>query len=342
VSALLRDPDCASVSVISRNPTKNLHQGAGYYPGDITNESRLRALLFKIQPRVVFVCCSPQSTASASELRNTIVKGTEVLLKCAAKSPWVQALVFTSSEDAVMLSPTNSMITEETAQLYSNSSRGTPLQTAKGIADDMVLKANGVNLRTTCLRLPLIYGEGDPCHIPNILHLMRRGQQTLQIGPNEKVFEHINVANAVHAHILASKALLLGPEPRVDGEAFFITDGQPMKFYDFARKVWVMAGDRSEKKDIRVVSRSLVLSTVGITEWLYFIFTLGTKRPDVLRKDVLYLDKGTWFSIEKARQRLGYSPQVSVDDGIRSAVEVALYQEEMKKLVMGVPERGAT
>jgi hypothetical protein len=50
-----------------------------------------------------------------------------------------------------------------------------------------------------------------------------------------------------------------------------------------------MAGDRSEKKDIRVVSTQLALSTVAITEWLYFIFTVGRKKPDVTRKDILAL-----------------------------------------------------
>lgn len=260
-------------------------------------------------------------------------------MKCASKSPFVQALVFTSSESAVMLSPTNSMLTEETAKIYSASSKGTPYQKAKGIADSLVLEANSVNLRTTCLRLPPVYGEGDPYVIPNALYLMRKGQQTLQIGPNEKVFEHVYVENAIHAHILASKALLHHREPKVDGEAFFITDGQPLKYYDFARKIWVTAGDKSEKKDIRVVSTHLVLSTVGITEWLYLIFTFGTKKPDVMRKDVLALEKGTWFSIDKARQRLGYEPVVDVDEGIRRGVELALYKEEMKKLVQGVPER---
>ncbi|KAG0645979.1 Sterol-4-alpha-carboxylate 3-decarboxylating [Hyphodiscus hymeniophilus] len=239
-----------------------------------------------------------------------------------------------------MLSPTNSMLTEESAQLYSASSKGTPFQKAKGIADALVLEANSANLHTTCLRLPLIYGEGDPYLIPSTLGLMRKGQATLQIGPNKKVFEHVYVGNAVDAHIMASKTLLSHHEQKVDGEAFFITDGQPLKFYDFARKVWVMAGDRSEKKDIRVVSTSLVLSTVGLTEWLYFIFTLGTKKPDVTRKDVLALDKGTWFSIEKARARLGYNPTVGVEEGIRRAVELALYKDEMMKLVQrgGVPE----
>ena len=51
------------------------------------------------------------------------------------------------------------------------------------------------------------------------------------------------------------------------------------------------------------------------------------------------LDKGTWFSIDKARQRLGYEPLVDVDEGIRRGVELALYKDEMKKLVQGVPER---
>jgi sterol-4alpha-carboxylate 3-dehydrogenase (decarboxylating) len=185
------------------------------------------------------------------------------------------------------------MLTEETANVYSSSSKGTPYQRGKGIADALVLEANSASLRTICLRLPLIYGEGDPYIIPSTLQLTQKGQQTLQIGANEKVFEHVNVENAVHAHIIASKALLNPNRQRVDGAAFFIADGQPLKFYDFARKIWVMAGDRSVKKEIRVISTNLVLSTVVITEWLYLIFTFRRKQPYVTRKDVFALDRRT-------------------------------------------------
>ena len=265
-------------------------------------------------------CCSPQESAGSSEIQNSIVVGTQVLLKCAAKSPFVQAVVFTSSESAVIFSPTNSMLTEETAKLHSATSKGTAYQKAEGVADALVLEANSVSLRTVSLRLPPIYGEGDPYVIPSILQLMRKGQQTLQIRPKEKVFEHVYIQNAVYAHIIASKALLGHPEHIVGGEAFFITGGKPLKFYDFVRKIWVMAGDRSEKKDTRVVSRHLVLSTAGISEFLHLTFTLGMKKPDVTRKYVLVLDEGTWFSIEKAEQRLGYKPVMDVNEALRRGV----------------------
>ena len=288
---------------------------------------------------MIFHAGSACHNSSAAVLQATNVQGTQILLKCAAKSPFVKALVYTSTDNAIELSPTNSMLTEADAKLYTANSSATPYQKTKGIADALVLEANSANLRTACMRLPSVYGEGDPHVIPSTLDLMRKGQQTLQIGPNDKVFEHVYVENATWAHIIASKALIHPQGPKVDGEAFFITDGAPMKYYDFARKVWVMAGDRSEKKDIRVVSIWLVLVTVTVTQWLYTIFTLGMKRPEVTRNDVLMLERGTWFSIEKARQRLGYRPPVDVDEGLRRSVELALYAEEMKKLVQrGGPE----
>lgn len=69
VSTLLLDPECGPISVVSRHPTVNQHQGASYFQGDITNETRMRQLLFKIQPRVVFHLASPRPKAPTKDLK---------------------------------------------------------------------------------------------------------------------------------------------------------------------------------------------------------------------------------------------------------------------------------
>jgi sterol-4alpha-carboxylate 3-dehydrogenase (decarboxylating) len=323
----------------------------------------MRELLFKIQPRVVFHLASPQPEASTEELKKTNIQGTEVLLRCAARLPFVRAVVYTSSSEALQLVPTTSALSETTSKLLTTSSSGSSWhQKSKAIADAAVLTANSLTLRTASLRIANVYGEGDPFVIPTILKMMRDKKHTMQIGKNEVLFEHVWVGHVVKAHVLCAKALLQhrhasDPSPKsavngleksqsggeiikIDGEAFNITDGTPLPFYTFARKIWYYAGDRTEETDIRHVSMWLVVVTAWLNVIFYFVFTLGMKSPDVGPGDAINLEKGRWLSIEKAKKVLGYAPDVNAgEDGLRRAVEGELYNEEMKRLVArGVPE----
>ena len=79
------------------------------------------------------------------------------------------------------------------------------------------------------------------------------GKTKYQVGLNDNLFDFTYVENVAYGHVLAVLALLsthkLGSTvpidtERVDGEAFFITNGEPVYFWDFARAVWHEAGDR--------------------------------------------------------------------------------------------------
>ena len=63
------------------------------------------------------------------------------------------------------------------------------------------------------------------------------------------------MANVVQAHVLAAYALLSAPpsssipvDQRVDGEAFLITDDEPVRFWDFARALGAAAGIRRRRR----------------------------------------------------------------------------------------------
>ncbi|KAK0110174.1 hypothetical protein ONS95_002825 [Cadophora gregata] len=343
VRTLLDDPESGPITVISRTPQNNQHSGASYFTGSISDETRMRELLFKIQPRIIFHLASAPPEAPLKEQNTTNVRGTQILLKCASRLPFVKALVFTSSFEAVETDPRNKQLTEKSCKLLTDKSAAMPYQKSKGIADALVLAANGESLKTAVLRLPPVYGEGDPRLIPSILGMMRQGKQNMQIGPDKHVLEHVYVGNAVMAHVLCGKTLLAsssqlaltsmdGDGRMVAGQAFFITDGQPMSYYTFARKIWYIAGDRTEKAHIRHVSFWLVIVTAWMNEIFYFIFSAGQKRPQVGTYDIKELTRGVNWSIEKARSRLGYEPG-GMEEGLRRSVEGAIYDEEMRRLV---------
>lgn len=112
---------------------------------------------------------------------------------------------------------------------------------------------------------------------------------------------------------------------KVDGEAFFITNGEPVYFWDFARAVWYAAGDRKTSKDIWTLDRDFAMAIGTILETACWV--LG-KKPNLSKKQVRYSTMNRYYSIDKARKRLGYQPLVSLDEGVKRGVAHLVAQEQ--------------
>lgn len=57
---------------------------------------------------------------------------------------------------------------------------------------------------------------------------------------------------------------------------------------------------------------------------MYKIVTVGTRFPSLRRDNIDHLDRGCCWSIEKAKQRLGYQPVVDQDEAIKATMEWAM------------------
>lgn len=83
--------------------------------------------------------------------------------------------MYTSFESP--LHPSNEIANEETSVLYTvDENKAIAYQKTKAIADKMVLNANPKTLRASTLRLPAVYGEGDPYIILSILEQLRKAR----------------------------------------------------------------------------------------------------------------------------------------------------------------------
>lgn len=112
------------------------------------------------------------------------------------------------------------------------------------------------------------------------------------------MWDYVSVDNRVEAHILLTKALLRSAAtrerraPKVDGEAFNITDGQRHRFWSFSGVKWKTAGLEpavvESKKDF-ILPTSLALVIAIVLEWIYGVGTLGTRRPGVLGKQQVWI-----------------------------------------------------
>lgn len=348
VRALLQDADCPTVSVLSRNPTHNRLPGVSYHAGDISSPVTIQSLLDEVRPRVIIHAASPHGhvvNVDTSIYQETNVKGTTNLLACAAQTPSTVALVYTSS--VMVMAGSEHKYADESTPVLNDSSKADEYAKSKAMADTLVLKANDPGnkpdkgLRTACIRLPGIYGERDTQMTPNLLGLLRRGENRFQLGDNSNLYDWVHVENAANAHILAAKTLLAesvrvneeeGKLVNVSGEAFIITDDAPLPFWDLPRKMWAAAGHpMSTDNKVWVISTKWALRSATLFEWIIWAFSLGTKRPHTFsRQAVEYCCLTHTYCIEKAKNRLNYVARDMVEEGIKQAVAWVLKDEPLE------------
>lgn len=334
VRRLLAEPGAVVFSV-SRNP-RNGDARAKYRAVNIADETKLRALFEEIKPRVIIHTVSPSPIDKKAVLQRTVVDGTKALLRCAADCSETRVFVYTSS-DSAMASPStpDKKLREADAQLYNETNFNNLYGRSKALAETAVLAADSAKLRTATLRLPVIYGEDDTNFIPQLLTSVRKGQYMMQLGENKKMFEFVYVGSASEAHVLAIKALLRADivrsdkiSPKVHGEAFFITDGKPQYFFDFAREAYAAAGHPVTPNEIKKMPFGVVQAMTSIGEWIYWFFTLGRLTSQMRRQNIDHLNRGCHWSIEKARQRLGYVPVLDQHVAIKRSMKWAMANEK--------------
>lgn len=322
VRRLLEDNEISPlVTCVSRDPRRAIRDlRVAYKSCDITNEKDVQELFSSVKPQVIIHTVSPSQDDWPSVLQHTNVDGTGNLLRCATSCPETRAFVFTSSNSAIiatqtLLSEADSRFIQQTTNAYART---------KAEAERMVLAANGLDLRTATIRLPAIYGENDHNFLPQLVQSIKDNKHHILLGKNEKIWEFLYIKKAAEAHILAAKALLRKSGPKADGESFFITDGKPQPFFDFCAKAYGAAGHPVAPGDVTKVPLGLIQSMASVGEWLYFIFTLNTRRPVRRRHNIDQLNEGCYWSIQKAKERLGYEPLEDQDEAIKQSMDWAM------------------
>ena len=157
----------------------------------------------------------------------------------------------------------------------------------------------------------------------------RDGEQRVQIGNGLNLFDFVYVDNLVDAHILAAHVLLrehaeATTQPasqKVAGEAFFITNDEPYRFWGFARAIGRVGGHPTYEAAVWSIPRRVGLFLGTFSEWFIWATSLGTRKPVMTRNGIKFSCMTRTFSVEKAKRRLGYRPAVSMEIGIQRAGE---------------------
>ena len=190
-----------------------------------------------------------------------------------------------------------------------------PYAQSKVEAEKLVLRKNGEGgLATTALRPHVVFGPHDTRFLPAVLKHAKSGRLRYQVGRRTWLSDYTYVTNLIDALVAAEERL--APDSPVAGHAYFITNGEPMPFWEFIRRVLARLGLPPLRGRI---PHQLVYAIAAIKEG---IDTLrgGTISPEdgLTRFAIRYMCTHHYFSIERARRDLGYEPKVGIDEGIES------------------------
>jgi nucleoside-diphosphate-sugar epimerase len=172
------------------------------------------------------------------------VDGTANVLRACAESG-VRRFVHVGTE-AALLAGEPLVNVNETAPLRPDS----PVlySSTKARAEQMVLDANRDGFETVVVRPRFVWGHGDTTLLPTIVELVRSGRFAW-IGGGRHRTSTTHVDNAV-------EGLVLGASRGAPGNAYFVTDGEPVVFRAFVTELLSTQGIETPARSIPSRGRS--------------------------------------------------------------------------------------
>jgi len=177
---------------------------------------------------------------------------------------------------------------------------------SKWLGEQSVRKAASAGLSAVILRPRAVFGEGDRAIFPRLLTLAQRGWFP-QIGDGQARIDVTYVANVV-----AAAEACMRPDLPGDGRAFNITNGEPMPANELLDRLF---GALHMKVRMIPFPRRLAVALGTLAEKAAKILP-GQPEPRLSRYGVGVLGFSHTLDISAAQQQLGYSPSVSVAEGI--------------------------
>eukprot|EP00210_Caulerpa_lentillifera_P002382 g2285.t1 len=298
---------------LSPPPSTDPHpEGVIFIKGDLTDAEQVKKAFEGI--RVVFhvATATPTSENTISEdlMTKVNVKGTaNVIAACMHQG--VEKLIYTSTA-SVAFDGSDILYKDEQQLGYAH----TPVDAYTGtkiIGEKLVLEANGKGnkLATCALRPSAIFGEGDVLLVPTFVKRAKQGKMKYIIGNGENVMDFTYVGNVVYAHLLAAEKLSL--DSPVAGQAYFITNQEPIRFWEFT-------GDLLEGLGYERPYIKLPFLLMFIVFWIFqfilmpIIGCFKKLSSDLTVNRIRLVSKHRHFNTSKAKNDLGYTAKVSMEE----------------------------
>lgn len=174
----------------------------------------------------------------------------------------------------------------------------------KAEAERIAFASAGEGFAVVAVRPRFVWGRDDTTALPILVAAARSGQMAW-IDGGKYLTSATHVANACHGIDLALRK-------GRSGEAYFITDGEPVAFRSFVSRILETQGIPAPARE---VPSWMVRSIARVGEGLGRL-SGGRIKPPVTRQDLATMAAEVTLDISKAQRDLGYAPQISVEQGL--------------------------
>jgi len=242
------------------------------------------------------------------------VGGTQNVVR-AAQGAGVKALVHVSSFIVVL----NQHGLDDQDESLPYAEENKDLYTLTKIASEKVVLEGDASdgLRTCAVRPGGIWGPNPHCIMINgILQEIAKKNFKVLIGNPSVTMDNTHVENLVDSMVLGA-INLRSDKPSAGGEAFFITDEEPLNPLEWFRPLVEGLGDKFPSVHIPgPVMR-------GVGRGLEVIHYLGGPEPTLTRRAMRNLTESSSFRVDKARKMIGYEPRYHRANGIPELLPAA-------------------
>jgi nucleoside-diphosphate-sugar epimerase len=235
-----------------------------------------------------------------AEFERGNVEGTENTLAGCAEAG-VERFVHCGTEAALMAGEPLVHV-DETAPLRPDSRA--PYPATKARAEQAVRRAARDGFKTVALRPRFVWGKGDTTLLPEMVATVEAGKFAW-IGGGRNVTDTTHVDNVVEGLVLAA-------EKGRSGEAYFVTDGEPVVFREFVTALLQTQGVEAPNRSLPAWTAA-PMARVAETAWK--VLPLPGDPPMTTFRSWLLTQECT-IDISKAREELGYAPLVSHEQGL--------------------------
>jgi len=228
------------------------------------------------------------------------VTGTENAL-AASRAAGVARFVHCGTEAALLAGEPLRNV-DETAPLRPDSKA--LYSSTKALAERAVVDAAAPGFETIAVRPRLVWGPGDTTLMPEIAAAVE-ADRFAWIGGGEHLTSTTHVDNVV-------EGLVLGAERGRAGEAYFVTDGEPVVFREFISALLEAHGI---EPPTRSVPAWLAGAAAAASEATWRLLPLKGD-PPLTRLAVWLSSQECTIDIGKAQRELGYEPVIDRDAGL--------------------------
>jgi len=241
------------------------------------------------------------------------IEGTRNMVRAAARAK-VGRFLHISSISAYGHPDGEGLVLDETAPLGQKLHRWSYYSRAKVEAERIVSAAHAAgDVPVTIIRPSWLYGERDRASMPRLIRAIRAGKAKL-IGDGGNRLNLTYAGNEADGCILAANA------EKAAGQAYNLCNDGAITQAEYLNKIASLIGAEP-------VTRKVPYRLAYAAAFLMECFGHAVRRktpPLVTRYSVWLIGRRCFFSTEKIRRELGYTPAVGYDEGIPAAVDWAL------------------